>query len=1345
MKRAIQQTFMVSALAFAVNQAFALPKEPTIVNGNVQITPSSNAMEIQHSAGAIVNWKGFDIDNGQTVKFVAPNEQAAILNRVVSGNQASTWISGRLESNGRVFLINPNGIIFGYSSVVDVGGLVASTLNITNENFLANNWLFESTGKKNGISINTGSQINIKPNSYLWLFGNRVTNMSTINAQASMVVMAAGEKVYVSENDSSNMFFEVTPNSSIDLSVSDNSIMINEDASVDVMQGGSFGAFGHNVIQAGSIYLDAASVDGGNAIFSARNNLSLYNSSKIYTSGAGQQSGSVYLQAGNQLTIDSGSSIRVNGDFGGQDGWLTMTAGQIDDNGSVNAGSSNLVVRNYAYNTLATPFFTTLKSNGQQIVIAAGSEFLPPASPVVTPPAPSGTPVTTGVGTVSPPPSTTTTTASSTQSTVEGGGAVTPRQSSQPSSTEVTGTQAGTATNGAGGTSTTPVSMPPSTGGSVVIVPDDDIAAPSSSGTPRATEVNTGVTVDPTSQVATGNPIDVTITNPNPPRLPPQVSTGSQSGVTESGVVTEGASSGVVTSSGVISSGVSGSVTATPVGSANIDNNQPPQVATGAGQTDTQTVLGATTNGNQPPQANGSGQTSTINQGSINGNTPTTPLNNTNPTPPAIQPQTAQQYLATKDRSQLQALGTQFANAPIGSSVTINVVDANGMSIPISRLEWLTALRANNVETNFGSNTGSTTTPSTVPSSTTVSGAVLTGGGTPASQGTTQATNTTPSNPTTTTTNGGAASSPNNVTGSTPVSVIQNPAVPLNPTTSIPVGSRPTTGNGSVAVNNNTTAPITVIPPTPTVRPQTIQEYFANKDRNEIKRLFANAPLGNSTIYVTDQYGFSLPVTRKEWIAVMNQKGAIVNDLQSDLEFLKTLSSSEAQNLWNNYNLGYIGESNTAAYPLSNGESRFISRTAWDKDQNRRSQEIFSRNQQAEATSYLQNVSQAKLNDLRINFNQQAYHSVFGNNAQDNKVIVGLPSGNYGLSKAELDQEQARRNAIEIERQQKLAAQRALQAQQEQANSNNFSGSVGSQALDLNYFSQKYQELTSQGKTADANKLLNNAQALGFSNEAVKGTSNQQNATNTYSSTTQTEYVTKTGVDYFRESLFEETDKNIKDCSWNMSCLKAASNLIVIGGVVDPAYTIATGKDLGTNQSASNLDKGLSYASLIPPVKVGTTVTKAAIKESKPVVQAAVKEVDNFGNEIKSLVNTNDSYFDKLASFRQDLGLPLAGSATDKSTVAMINVNGKQIYGINAHGQPVSGVNSISKTHAEVDALNQIKQQNINVLGQNLTLYVDRMPCTACGINGGIRSMVRQLGLNELKIVHPNGTIVITP
>ncbi|WP_225561103.1 deaminase [Comamonas sp. CMM02] len=95
--------------------------------------------------------------------------------------------------------------------------------------------------------------------------------------------------------------------------------------------------------------------------------------------------------------------------------------------------------------------------------------------------------------------------------------------------------------------------------------------------------------------------------------------------------------------------------------------------------------------------------------------------------------------------------------------------------------------------------------------------------------------------------------------------------------------------------------------------------------------------------------------------------------------------------------------------------------------------------------------------------------------------------------------------------------------------------------------------------------------------------------------------------------------------------------------------------------------------------------------------------------------------------------------------MAVIEVNGKKIYGINAHGQPVSGVNAISATHAEIDALNQIKQRGLDVSGENLILYVDRMPCVACGVNGGIRSMVEQLGLKELKIIGPDGPLIITP
>ena len=117
----------------------------------------------------------------------------------------------------------------------------------------------------------------------------------------------------------------------------------------------------------------------------------------------------------------------------------------------------------------------------------------------------------------------------------------------------------------------------------------------------------------------------------------------------------------------------------------------------------------------------------------------------------------------------------------------------------------------------------------------------------------------------------------------------------------------------------------------------------------------------------------------------------------------------------------------------------------------------------------------------------------------------------------------------------------------------------------------------------------------------------------------------------------------------------------------------------------------------------------------------------------------------RLSSFRDDLGLPPAGSAGDRSTVAVMEINGQQVFGINAHGQDVSGVNAISRTHAEIDVLNQLQQQNIDVTGQSLTMHVDRQPCRACDQNGGIRSMVRQLGLRELTVIGPDGPIVITP
>jgi hypothetical protein len=110
-----------------------------------------------------------------------------------------------------------------------------------------------------------------------------------------------------------------------------------------------------------------------------------------------------------------------------------------------------------------------------------------------------------------------------------------------------------------------------------------------------------------------------------------------------------------------------------------------------------------------------------------------------------------------------------------------------------------------------------------------------------------------------------------------------------------------------------------------------------------------------------------------------------------------------------------------------------------------------------------------------------------------------------------------------------------------------------------------------------------------------------------------------------------------------------------------------------------------------------------------------------------------------LAKFRAGLGLK-AG----EGTLARLEVDGKAFYGINAHGQPITmGVNAISRTHAEADAFQQAL--NAGVKGGNATLYVDRALCAACGQNGGVRSMARQLGLSQVTVITPQGTLVVRP
>lgn len=126
---------------------------------------------------------------------------------------------------------------------------------------------------------------------------------------------------------------------------------------------------------------------------------------------------------------------------------------------------------------------------------------------------------------------------------------------------------------------------------------------------------------------------------------------------------------------------------------------------------------------------------------------------------------------------------------------------------------------------------------------------------------------------------------------------------------------------------------------------------------------------------------------------------------------------------------------------------------------------------------------------------------------------------------------------------------------------------------------------------------------------------------------------------------------------------------------------------------------------------------------------------------------TTNSVFDELAEYRQRLGLSPAGSETDKSTIAKLEIGEQSFFGINSGSNPnprhiTFKVNPITKTHAEADAFQQAADAGIK--GRKARLIVDRDLCDACGLRGGVNSMAWQLGIEELEIFTPTESKTIT-
>ncbi|MCM8831196.1 MAG: filamentous hemagglutinin N-terminal domain-containing protein, partial [Candidatus Omnitrophica bacterium] len=191
-------SFIILILLGTPSLIFALPEGEEVISGQANFERLDSTLNIYTpSEKLIVNYESFSIAQSEVVNFHQPSSSSIALNRVVG--VLPSEIFGKLAANGRIFIVNPNGVLFGPNSSVDVPALVVSTLDISNEDFLNGNYKFFKSEKSSYV-VNQGNII-IRNGGYVCLLSQAIENSGKIEAEFGTVVLASGEKMTLSLDD----------------------------------------------------------------------------------------------------------------------------------------------------------------------------------------------------------------------------------------------------------------------------------------------------------------------------------------------------------------------------------------------------------------------------------------------------------------------------------------------------------------------------------------------------------------------------------------------------------------------------------------------------------------------------------------------------------------------------------------------------------------------------------------------------------------------------------------------------------------------------------------------------------------------------------------------------------------------------------------------------------------------------------------------------------------------------------------------------------------------------------------------------------------------------------------
>ncbi|MBX9861166.1 MAG: filamentous hemagglutinin N-terminal domain-containing protein [Hyphomicrobium sp.] len=177
----------------AASPATSNPNAADVVAGKVSIEQSGSKLNVfQQTDKAIINWQSFNIAPNEHTQFHQPSASSIALNRI-TGTQKPSQIFGQLSANGRILIINPDGVLFGPGSRVDVAGLVVTTSDIRNEDFLGGRYLFNIPGNPNASIVNLGT-ISVTEHGIAALVAPAVRNAGTVSARLGKVSLASGSR-----------------------------------------------------------------------------------------------------------------------------------------------------------------------------------------------------------------------------------------------------------------------------------------------------------------------------------------------------------------------------------------------------------------------------------------------------------------------------------------------------------------------------------------------------------------------------------------------------------------------------------------------------------------------------------------------------------------------------------------------------------------------------------------------------------------------------------------------------------------------------------------------------------------------------------------------------------------------------------------------------------------------------------------------------------------------------------------------------------------------------------------------------------------------------------------------